>query len=300
MEEKIINIPNNDVISFIEQTQEIYNDENKISNNITFDLRNLHFINPFLLAPFTATCLYMVEQKIGRIRRIVYPQDRSLRRYLERMDFHKLLKLSSIENITRHNASDKICELMQLSSKEECSIATQKVIKIVRRQTRLNEDIISIMNFIITEIVENVFDHSGSCINGVMCAQYYPTKSEIKICIADCGIGILKSLLKNKLNVSKCASIKDALKLAVSKHGTGTDSFYRGEGLFTVTKILEKCDGFFCLYSGNGAYVKKSNIERIREVPLWGGTIVVMAINTNKTVSFEEAFKDENIEEPLF
>jgi hypothetical protein len=47
------------------------------------------------------------------------------------------------------------------------------------------------------EIVDNVINHSGSPCGGFASAQYMPKREYVELCVADCGVGIARTMSRN-------------------------------------------------------------------------------------------------------
>src|SRR5205814_597417 len=50
------------------------------------------------------------------------------------------------------------------------------------------------IQYVISELVRNVLEHSGSATGAVLCAQYYAESKRLALGVADAGIGIRASL----------------------------------------------------------------------------------------------------------
>jgi anti-sigma regulatory factor (Ser/Thr protein kinase) len=53
---------------------------------------------------------------------------------------------------------------------------------------------LAMLNLCMSELINNVYDHSFSSIGAYVFCQYYPESHEIKMAVSDYGIGIPKSV----------------------------------------------------------------------------------------------------------
>ncbi len=72
-----------------------------------------------------------------------------------------------------------------------------RTIKWLKLNVGLKNKSFSFLGTALSEIFNNIIDHSGSPIGGCAFAQHYPSKKRINLCIADSGMGIA-SRMKTK------------------------------------------------------------------------------------------------------
>jgi hypothetical protein len=141
----------------------------------------------------------------------------------------------------------------------------------------------------IQEVLTNVFDHSKSDDGCFDCAQYYPIKKTIRLCITDFGIGILSSLKKKY----RIRTDLDAIKLAVQR-GITSRSQSAGFGLSNIRDFLKVNEGTLTIVSGRGKvnfYNRKIDSYNIHEG--FSGTIVNLKIRANKESFYLLTEEDE-------
>jgi hypothetical protein len=111
-----------------------------------------------------------------------------------------------------------------------------------------------------SELINNVYDHSQSAIGAYVFCQYYPDSNEIKMAVSDYGIGIPASVNDSRRKDRKSVlSEIDCLKWAV-KENNSIHSIPRnaGKGLDIVSSFVKKNKGSWRLLSGN-AQIKGSS-----------------------------------------
>jgi len=141
------------------------------------------------------------------------------------------------------------------------------------------------------EIFRNTFEHANASGAG-FCAQYWPTRDEVEICISDSGIGISSSLIENKYlpELSDIDAIKLALMPGVSSkawrhkkkraaHRTDWDN--SGYGLFFAHRLFGQL-GQFGIASGRGAvWIERGKPAKLLSCNIVG-TLVSMRLNLSR------------------
>ncbi|HHB95028.1 MAG TPA: ATP-binding protein [Campylobacterales bacterium] len=120
------------------------------------------------------------------------------------------------------------------------------------------DDLGKYLQYLISEIMDNVISHSKSNIGGFVSAQYYPKKNMVQVVIVDNGIGLLKGL-SNHHNVS---NEQEAIQKAMEKEVTGSNNFstynnvqkHAGLGLYFLSKIIEYTKGKLTIVSNDSIY----------------------------------------------
>jgi len=275
-----------DITSLEEFIKQLYWYDNKTS--VEIDLSKLKFIRPSGLAVLAAYTQYLKVTGLFENRRtILWPNDSDVIRYLKRMDFHQMLDIKTSENFSRRNGTGKFQELYQVDNEDEISCIIGSLEQILQRRSKLSGDFVNIMRYALHEILENLFNHANSPINGVICGQSYPKLKKVQFAIVDVGIGIPKSLRSNpkysRLSDKKC--LLESIKSKVtSKPNANT-----GEGLFFASKIAQLNDGLFYILSLN-ARLEARGKPIAQDAPYWQGTIIVFEVPYFVKKSVENIF----------
>jgi len=154
-------------------------------------------------------------------------------------------------------------------------------------------DYVQALSFSMREIFRNAVEHSESQQIG-FCAQYLPSQSLVKFAILDTGIGIAKSLSRNKdLQIKNdldglYTSLKPGISGKVPSIEYRHDDHWQnsGFGLF-MTSELAKRKGSFSIASGDHSLT----LVRDKKIELPGsiqGTIVGIDLNVQTLKDFEE------------
>lgn len=146
------------------------------------------------------------------------------------------------------------------------------------------------------EVFENAAHHSQSKLGVFVCGQFYPTRHQLDISIADAGIGI-------PANVSHFLGQdllpEQALSWALQKgHTTKRGGLPGGVGLKFLKDFVAKNGGRLSIASGGGYYVCSGPDDNVQalEHPL-PGTVVNLEIDTTdtKTYALDGEVSPENI-----
>lgn len=226
--------------------------------------------------------------------------------YLERMGLFKFLQIESDMSIVEHESAGRFIPLTQIKDSENLSKFLSDMVPLLHLEPTQAESI----KYIVSELVRNVLEHSGSSSNGaILCAQYYSKSKTIRIGIADTGRGI-----KNSIDCSyNTTSHMQAINLALTPGITGTTrkeggtELNAGAGLFFIKSIANVNRDFFMIYSGNAMYKllkrpsNKTNTllhvnpfddrhSKGENFPNWEGTMVGIDIPLETTKEFSILF----------
>lgn len=112
-----------------------------------------------------------------------------------------------------------------------------------------------------SELIQNILEHSASTKPGIVLIQSYPTQQYTQLVIADSGVGIPRTIKSNteynKLNDAEC--IQKSLQYGVTRY---EESEERGEGLSECVQLADKHNAKLFIRSNTGSihYDKNKNI----------------------------------------
>ncbi len=148
------------------------------------------------------------------------------------------------------------------------------------------------IQYVISELVRNVIEHSRSATGAHLCAQYYKNTKRLALGVADCGIGVRSSLAVNYRTQSDREAVLLALRPGVTgaPRGQFGPDYNAGAGLFFTKCIACASNNHFVLYSGKGFFKlrktpagKRTTIHadanedyhsEDSDLPAWRGTVV--------------------------
>lgn len=189
---------------------------------------------------------------------------------------------SPIECIFQRTDVDKIADhitQIMLKNFHDLSLVDQK-------------DLRDYIQYLFTELMNNVADHSHSPVGGYAMAQYFPSSKNIQFVVADRGVGFLRNLLLNFDDIdNELAAIIKALQKGITSteavmYGTHKNA---GFGLYAMYEILNLTGGKFVIIS-NDALLRYSHGTYYTQTlsPAWNGVVVAF--------EFEEANINHNMD----
>lgn len=275
-----LNQPANDSIGaqlkvLVEVLEKIKKDNGK---EIIFDFSKIKFVYPVFITSISSLIADLIEKDY-----VIYRSGINTTSYLETMFFPVGLKPDELPlwETTLNNYNGKnylpVINFSASRKKAETKIRENmlsKVNSLLEYNLKLNTNYKTAISYIISEITDNIIDHSGVS-RGWLSAQYYPAKKFLDICIIDTGKTILGSYKDNNI-----AGINDdfqAIEKAIS--GVSTKDKERGFGMRTSKNMIEKgLKGKFILISGGAMLF---NDELIKFPVKWQGTILALRIPQN-------------------
>ncbi|MFO8050850.1 MAG: ATP-binding protein [Thermoplasmatota archaeon] len=292
-----IHLPNSAFLGNIDPFLRSFDDSDPSSLELSAN-KNWISIHPVVLSMIAS-----LAKEIGteNIRPMSF-EARSMH-YLQRMGMFEILGFPKRIDIQEHDPSGRFIPLTNIRTTDELSNFIKDMVPLLHLDPRHARPI----KFIISELVRNVLEHSGSDDGGFVCAQYYKKSNIIRIGIADRGVGIKDTICRSYL-------VKDdleAIKLALSPGITGTTrreggtEINAGAGLFFIKSIATVNRDFLMIYSGNAMYkLLKASRGRKRikinedpdkdrhssgsDYPYWKGTVVGIDINLDQTSEFTD------------
>ena len=274
---------------------------------ITFDLSKLKFVTPSGLCYLIAS-IQTLTNIIGKENfEIIMPNNNSTNNYLTRMNFLETLGLKDDNYINKNDCSNRLIELQKISMTDRCDWQiTENLTNVLESQLPVNnQGILKAVSYAIGEIVDNTLRHSQSPIGGYICAQTYPNKNKLEICIIDCGIGIVESLkVENdvhKEKISKFKSDSEFIQYSIEKGVTSItqqkfgETGHSGEGLFFTSEFIKENNGRMKVISDNGMLLidSKVGIQLSETQHHWQGTIVMLEFNLDVPVIVKDIFDRE-------
>jgi anti-sigma regulatory factor (Ser/Thr protein kinase) len=183
----------------------------------------------------------------------VPPANRLVARYLDRVDFNKLLTgVHLVDGFERRTPTGfrPIQVFAEEAQLEELSASLTMAATEAMALTGKEKAAVLLA---VTEIAQNVVDHAASQVGGFAIAQRAQTRREFEVAVADAGIGIAASLRGN-VKYADVLGDAEAIGLALSPGVTsnpGTENI--GVGLAAIRDLLRKNGGTLLVRSGRAA-----------------------------------------------
>jgi len=162
---------------------------------------------------------------------------------------------SKDEGSRPHETYTKIVEVRR---EDDVDTVTVGRVLGVLGQAGVSAEMLRTFEYVLAEIISNVFHHSGADLCWVGILQY-PTKRKVQLAIVDNGIGIRASLARNPDFSSPLISHADAITLAAQARITSNPAAKPirpegngGLGLYCMRKVMELNGGLAFIQSGAG------------------------------------------------
>lgn len=147
----------------------------------------------------------------------------------------------------------------------------------------------------VADMTENVLQHSGTSSGGVAAVGVDPVENRVSLAIADCGVGVRRSLMRNP----EYRDIPDdlsAVSTAISPGTTSDPGAGGGVGLFLARLVLRDNGGSFFIRSGDAAFQQGEKTFIARRLPHLPGTLVAVEARTDRI--FDYARIDHWLQQP--
>ena len=252
--------------------------ENPQAKNIIISLTNIRFVQPTFILALAA--LSDSLGKRGSALAIDQPAEGLCTSYLNKIKFpmgikpDELISWESKLKKYRYKTFLPIINFPTDKSEVNSSVRERLFSQLnflIRDRLNLESDYENAVSYLISEISDNIIEHSGDE-RGWLMVQYYPNTLYLDICIVDTG----KTILGSYLDSGRSDIKDDTTAIEKALEGISTKSIERGTGLRTSRAIsMDGLEGDFVLYSGHALYFKKC----INYLPIrWPGTFVAIRI----------------------
>lgn len=216
--------------------------------------------------------------------------------YLQRIDFLTHLGVQIPEKFIRHSADGRFVPVQSLN------FASGDVDKIASEITRctlpgvdFEDDVFRMIQYAAGELLSNAKYHSGG--RAFVCAQFFKSRSQVHIAVADDGMGIRRSFM-NTSRESEADTPDAAIRLALQPKVSSAllrpnpnpyaGQNHRGVGL-SITRILakESC-GQLSIASEDGWFDEVHGTEqtRPRQPVFFPGTLVAVSLHRDQIADY--------------
>ena len=252
-------------------------------------------VHPVVLCTLASAGL-AVRRGGGKVT--IVDSDIPVMRYFTRMGLHKFLGVEPDTTLTEHEAAGRFIPLTQIQNPKELEGFLTDMVPLLHASPEDSQPI----QYVVSELVRNVLEHSGSPDGAVVAAQYYQSTNRVSIGVVDSGVGVLKSMRR----AHNAGNDLNAIQLALRPGITGTTSrpggteFNAGAGLFFCKAIASVSQNSIVIFSGNGFFkllraadrnVLQVDPARDRattrdDLPSWRGTVVGIDVSVDKNQAF--------------
>lgn len=248
--------------------------------DITLDMGNISSIMPSVVPPLAAYLRYLTQQhKIEYT--LVQPRNSNVAARVRDLGLAHYVDFRKFEKPRLKSSSPAV---MQFYNMEDCIAATDKIINNTVRTVNLSREHIAALEWAVTEITDNVLNHSSSPVGGFAIYQRVPKTSIVEFTVADCGVGIARTL-----NVR---DDREAVELAIQEGVTRNSQTNQGNGLFGTFRLACASSCIFSLRSRHGTlYVdREGDVHTRRSHVPFPGTLVTCQIDCAEPDLVQRAF----------
>lgn len=201
--------------------------------------------------------------------------------YASRVNFFKEIGYKYIERFVRRSSIGKFLEISNYSNADEYLAKHKHVITILKQYSsiRNNKGLLVLLNYCLSEIMDNALLHSNSPTKGWVVCQYFPRLNEIRFMVCDTGMGIYKSLTQTPNTKYGHYTKEEALLKCVDELITNGKG--RGRGLFHTSMFIQANKGELIIHSGDQFLKIDSSGKILQKANYWEGTFVFLRINTS-------------------
>ena len=226
----------------------------------------------------------LLAQKRGSNSRIITPDDPEVAANLADLGLFSVLEQSGVpvspQPVPATNQS-VLLPLTRFSSTGEAEDLTNQIHLSLAESKQRTTGINHVIYETFSELANNAAEHSTSEIGAYGLALLVPSEGESRlICgVADGGIGIQTSLLRNPKHQEYGHYEWAAMDRATEELVSGTADSYRGIGLYETVEKARLPGRELIIHSGTGIIVKGEKLTtRITSTRLFPGTMVSLTI----------------------
>lgn len=296
MDTLVIKIPNSRKISVWLRFINTYREVNSliIPEVVVVDFSGIRFIYPYHLA--SLSCLIEGYAIRGSKIHFKFDKENPGKTYLERIRFTEFWEPGFPRD--DYNFDGRCLPLWKIDY-PRISPFIEEAQRYFEHNLLSGADL-SPLAIVLSEVFNNVEDHSESLVNGFTLTQYYPSEHIIMLSVCDFGVGIPRKIQEYMKMLGKLVPAPDKCIELALRQGFSTKSTPKNKGLgldnvFSNVKIQA---GQLQIISNNAYFGKKANGEETLQTIAenLSGTHIVISLDTSLLES-----KDENLlEEVLF
>ncbi|MBL7558972.1 ATP-binding protein [Olleya sp. YSTF-M6] len=214
-------------------------------------------------------------------------------KYASRVNFFEQIGFAYAENFQRQKASGRFTEIKRFD--DDNALDIHKEIVSILLKDSINDDMMTVLEYCLWEVMDNTIRHSqsdGTIYNGsgYISCQYFPSKKQIRIIVADNGQGIHQALTTHPNSKYKLLNEAEALNQSVNKGVTNSTGM--GFGLWATDTLIRENGGKLIIHSGNHS-LEIDNNKNLENTSKWQGVYTYIRVNTDVAVTYDKIFDDD-------
>ncbi len=225
---------------------------------------------------------------------VVNASDTTLR-YLDVIGFTRASK----GGISQYSESDPYYAMAmeQLVSESQAESVARKLVDIIDYHVHLSKTTQSGLLVVFAELIENIQRHAGASSVAFACAQVYPKKRKLTICVVDTGLGIAQSIRtgSNEKLIGRVLGGESPVRLACDPLVTSKPSKHSGYGLYVARELVVRNGGTFRVFSDREIFTcyrrKWRRMENLTTVPdPWKGCWIAMILDLDANIPLGDVY----------
>jgi hypothetical protein len=276
-------------ILHMEEMASIISDLKPTPDELILDFDRVEHVYVVGLAALAAWC-----RKWDVAPQIVNGTDSTLK-YLETIGFVK----ASQGGISPYSGAhpDYAMAIERIAADTQPEAVASKLTDIVDHHMHLSVNARTGLIVVFAELIENIQRHAGGSSVAFACAQVYPKRRKLTVCVVDAGMGIRASIMagSNEALVRRVLDGESPVRLACDPLITSKPDRHSGYGLYVASDLVVRNGGTFRLFSGNEVFTcyrtRWRRVEHFSEIPHgWEGTWVALILDLDARLSVEDVY----------
>ena len=248
-----------------------------MARRYVFDMSGVTFIEPCGVIAILSAIRHCADQ--SGVRVLIKNLNEQIHPYLHRMDFFQVTEawlrpLTPLNEEWNRNAQTvNLLELTPVTGYDEMIAVVERAGSIFA--SCLSSDELSSLSRVISELCQNIYQHSGDVHGCVVIQKYQPEQDEVFVCLAvgDSGCGIRANLIKRYSWLGN--DPVDFVRAAMDGSYTSRPHGRGGLGLRTVRNIAAAHRGYVTVRSETAAVTDwGTNIRNYQNLAHIAGTQV--------------------------
>ena len=233
-----------------------------------------------------AVFLLLAENR-GSHCSVKFPKDPAVSGYLQSSGLDQILQDKEINLQTFGpngcHSADIVLPLTRFDSTTEAEDLTNQIHYKLSESGKGSVNVYEVVYETFSELANNAAEHSSSQIGSYGFVQFNVTGrgSRFVCAVADGGVGIKTSLLRNPFHEKYGHYEWEAMERATEELVSGTSDSYRGIGLYETVSKMRIPGRELIIHSGTGIMNKGEKLTtRINGTQLFPGTMVYISVPT--------------------
>ena len=223
--------------------------------SVSIDLRRCEFVRPAAVLWCTIYLLLVSNRDIPC--KLVTPENAGVQSYLNRLGLFEILENAGTEvdnlGMPNQHPGNLILPLTRLDTESQVEKLANAIDDNLRQSNLSSANLYDDVDTVFGELANNAVQHADSPINAYGYVQYYTDVAQPRfVCaIADGGIGIRASLMKNPEHENKVGTDRKAIEYALEENISALGQT-RGQGLAQIVEYVLPPNRELNITSGNG------------------------------------------------